>query len=1184
MAKHLYLPKIQPSANIDKPSVNALWEDKQKKIIQAISDGIEIDEMAQSKGVSSIPDIYARPLIFLSAFRSDKHPLKKRIIQEWRGLLSLLALHKVKPDLANLTISPVEIGDDKFSTALKNLCPKPIILQKNGTEYSWTDILLIRFNDIPIGAFSPATLVFTASDYSRRLKEKSFALKDDDGFLRPPTKAKDLEFVGEWLEGFIKQFNEKAFTDSNSASTDFKYSGDINKQLQSWLSEIKKELGIEEAIEIDAEKVKMGEEQIPLTKSASFLSKYHIYQSLLKPLIIDEQIPPAESKSDYSLKTFRNFSGNNEIVIIYQTLLDKNNNIWDGTSPNEWGDINTIIERFFKVAKGTKLNTISLEDSKSIWIRPELYFLTDTLLRNKANSILNVNESYYNAENSKYILPFTEEILHYFSPEKIKSELKPYFEEKEGKVTFCFSLPLKNNTSVLIKKVFRSKGADKVALEGQILDIDVPVLEIFPNYLGDFWCQYFMLYSDTENYIFNPLNFNINSATIFTKRQEQKFETNTSTNKAEIVKISGYNSFPEAISMVPKQNSLKPYGLILLSKDINIENAAFNNGAYTIGIDFGTSNTNIYESSENGTKKWEFSFSKYIRSFLNSPEDKRKEITNLFFVPIDDEDCKLPTPSALRIFKSGIVDNVILDYFIYFPDKLSKSRYPNNVRTDIKWDADNTNLNLFLKSLVFLLFIDLIQKRVKRIEFRCSYPKSFSDNQIEIYKTIWKSTIEELLYKEVDEKIPKVDKLFYVKYNLDKGYYVIDTHNNGRFLIKEKPIFITEGICAGEYFSSPSLMGTTEIASIGSSAICIDVGGGTSDYSLWYKSKIKFDASVLLAGNQIMKFFKNNYRICDILFKKDSVDALNEVKDNERLFSSRLNYILRDEEKEIASKLAYNANNKDIAWLRRMLAIEFGALSIYAAHICLVINEILDFELAGKINENGIKLHWGGNAAKFISWIDFGKYDKEGISSTFLNGIFINSIMDKTLGERIIKPRDLGQVQSPNHKDEASGGIVVMNATDGNDGDQAEEIIDITEKYGGMMMDDENPDGNGSKDVDKDILVLGEEVTVNKKVYKHYESVDKTNFFSKNESLFDKTSLVQLERFIKLINFVGKNTGLFPEGSQINLSDAEKLAIKNNIINDISKLAQLSPGKRNVEPIFIMEVKYLLEILSKKMQ
>ena len=96
--------------------------------------------------------------------------------------------------------------------------------------------------------------------------------------------------------------------------------------------------------------------------------------------------------------------------------------------------------------------------------------------------------------------------------------------------------------------------------------------------------------------------------------------------------------------------------------------------------------------------------------------------------------------------------------------------------------------------------------------------------------------------------------------------------------------------------------------------------------------------------------------------------------------------------------------------------------------------------------------------------------------------------------------------------------------------------------------------------------------------------MNKDTFFSGSNSQFTGTELVQLERFIYLINQVGKITGLFPEGSQINLSLEEKLAIKQRVKNDIASLARLKPDARVIEPVFIMEVKYLLDILSNKMK
>lgn len=1166
--KHLFLPKITTGANIDEPIASSVWEDKTKKIILSISDGIEIDENAYTRGVSSIPDIYARPLTFLSALRSEHHPLRKRVLQEWKGLISLLALHQVKPDLNSLAVTPVTLNDEKFSRALKNLAPQKVKLQSNGIEYAWTDILIIKFDDIPIGAFSPATLVYTSSDYCTELKKRAFSLKDDDGFLKPPSKSEGLEYVGEWLEWFIKQFNQYANTTEDKTSNGYKYAGDLNKLLDTWLVEIRSELGKGSNESLDVARVKVADEPIELSESCSFLPKYGIYKALLTPLVKDENFIDAATKSEYALKHKRNKSRYKEVVVITSALLAKDKVLWDELRPSELNkDTNILLANFFKEASGNRINQVNLQSDNAIWVRPEMYFLSNTLLKSKNDEILPIGEMFLNGGNSKYILPFKPEILNFFSPSDIEELLHPTFETKEDKVLFSFTLPLIDNSIVEVKKIYKLKGADLTIGEGQILETEVPVLEIFPNYLGDFWCQYYMLCSDVEAYKITPISM---ESKINVTRTEQRFDTNTSRTKVELVSINGYNSFPEAIDISLPNNSNENLGLVLIGKDMEVERRPFND-SIRVGIDFGTSNTNIYKYSNGNANRWDFSFSQYLRPLLNANSDKRNQLTQLFFVPLENQ--SLPIPTALRIFKAGVTDNLLLDYFIYFP---SDYRYPSTVYTDIKWDDDNSKMNSFLKSLIFLLLVDLIKNRYADIQFRCSFPKSFTDDRMRAYKRCWTETLESIFAIEKTPDNLEAGKLIFAETNKvdrEDDSITVLTNHNGKFTLNIKPKFETEGIAAGEYFSSEFIItdGVSH-ANKEDGAICIDVGGGTSDYSIWSGGKIRLDASVLLAGRQISKLLKNNSRVRDILFV-DGALPLNEVKDNDNLFSSRLNYALRKEEKSISSKLAANANNKDVAWLRRILAIEFGALSFYAAHLVLALDEFLDQSLSKNVINSGIKLHWGGNAAKFINWIDYGRYEKDGIASKFLNGMFVNTIMDKSIGTRAFKPALLSQVQSPGHKDEASGGIVVMNFPQNGSSSSESSVLDD------LLIDETKV----SKEI-LDGIIVGDKINVNGTSYEHYQVINKDTLFLNDISNFSGTDMVQLDRFIYLINQVGKITGLFPEGSQINLSLEEKTAIKGRVKNDFSALAKLKPDQRNVEPVFIMEVKYLLDILSNKMK
>ncbi len=468
-----------------------------------------------------------------------------------------------------------------------------------------------------------------------------------------------------------------------------------------------------------------------------------------------------------------------------------------------------------------------------------------------------------------------------------------------------------------------------------------------------------------------------------------------------------------------------------------------------------------------------------------------------------------------------------------------------------------------------------MRKRIGTIDFRCSYPKSFSDDRQRKYMNIWEKVIFELFHVEDgNNSVQSYNFIFVKNYNQDKDDFSITT-KYGKLKISVKPKFETEGIAAGEYFSNKNIIEKPEdLANKDGGSICIDVGGGTSDYSIWFNGQISLDSSVLLAGSQISKLLKNNPRVLNILLSEEAIVALNEVKENAQLFSSRLNFILKKEEKSISAKLVDNANNKDISWLRRILAVEFGALSFYAAHLCIALDEFLKRRLSEAIVNEGIKLHWGGNATKFINWIDYGRYETDGIASKFLNGMFVNTIYNHELGERKFKPRLLSQVQSPGHKDEASGGIVVMNFPEV----QEEISPDI------YIIDDFPAD---KKSIRKEVLngiIVGESVKVNSNSIEHYHVINKNDFFTESASLFNETSLAQLKRFIYLINQVGNRTGLFPEGTQIDLSMQQEMAIKQGIKNDIASLARVKPAERTVEPVFIMEVKYLLDILSNKMK
>ena len=102
------------------------------------------------------------------------------------------------------------VKESRFPKALRTLSPSPIKIERD-KEYNWTDTVIIKYRGIPVGAFSPSTLVFSAADYNSEFTSqfeqkagKSSDILDNDGFLCPPKSDNDLLAIAEWLHNLIK--------------------------------------------------------------------------------------------------------------------------------------------------------------------------------------------------------------------------------------------------------------------------------------------------------------------------------------------------------------------------------------------------------------------------------------------------------------------------------------------------------------------------------------------------------------------------------------------------------------------------------------------------------------------------------------------------------------------------------------------------------------------------------------------------------------------------------------------------------------------------------------------------------------------------------------------------------------------------------------------------------------------
>lgn len=1192
----LYLPKLFENANVGKPSENGRWETKDKRLIADLAKGIDIGERPSTSNISSIPDVYARPLLFQSAFGNAHHPLHRRVVQEWRGLLSLLALHGVKAGL-QLTFTPVRLDfGGTLATAMQQLAPPPVRLQTvPAPRYEWTDLLLIQLdgktksdNKITLGSLSPTTLVFTAAEYDLRPSTFSGPFRDDEGYLRPPQAIKDredLEGVGEWVKWLYNELRQLLNAGSGAESREQEVIRVLYKELEAWREDIKAELGNSDLdspqyIHGNPDSLDGTPGDVVRVTGADFLDSRDVYRRLLTPLKPDPSAA-AISESDCALALDQRRSAEFQHVVVIHRDLGKNLRVWKNIKFEDLGA--NPIETLFRQSSGRYIDNHDIGKDHALWIRPELYFLTTTLTKASGpSSFLPTTEARANGNSSRFLLPLKPEILQFFTVEEITDKLRPHYSEDGDRVVFSLRLPLSNGRSLKIEKNYLAKGANQAAGEGVLVERAVPVLELFPNYLGEFWARYYLLSSDTEKLLAQPIHGGPRQ--LFYQTKQQQADSSTERLRAEITCISGADCFPEAVALI-ERGTKEAVGLVLLEKYNGHEEgdlrpgSAFS-GSAVFGIDFGTSNTNVFikrgRGEEATAEALKLRFSKLLRPLTASPSKLRADTTQAFFLPT--QDLTLPTPTALRVYNSGVRENLLLDYFIFFPDR---PRYPENVLVDLKWEQESRDsLNNFLESLCFLLVVEAVRQRIGTIEFRCTYPKSFTPARAKEYQDKWNWALRSIFDTEGTLATqPQSHKLLYgetSKWPSSRDYVALKT-DAGLFSVDRKTFFATEGIAAGEFFSNKITAGIDR-ASPETGAICIDVGGGTTDFSILYKGVIKYDASVLLAGRQIAELMAHNGRIGQTLLSPDANEALQQAQAAPNKFASRMNFILRAEHKAISAALARESGSDAIRPLRRVLMVEFGALAFYAGHLTLALNRFLKGDLSEKVAMSGLKLHWGGNASKMLDWIDSGHFEADGNGAAkLLNNLFGGVVTSKDVPEsdRIaLRGSLLGQVQSKGQKNEAAGGVVVMSTV-------VKKMAAVADEDDGFDVPDDEPQTN------QDFLegvVMGERVTFGGKSYEPYHVFTAKDVFDQNGSLYTDTNLEQLDQFLKVLNHLGVKYGGLDPGEIIELSAQDRLKIRNNLRTDFATQANKEPDERTLEPVFIMEVRYLLDIMQNQMR
>jgi hypothetical protein len=208
-----YLPKLKGGKveAVSLPKVLREWDDEQGKIrLRHLADAIDVPPGADS--VYSIPNPWARTILFRRALYDPDHTLHPRILGEWRGLIAMIALKEVRR-LTELSVRGIQVSvdsadPDSFRYAVSRVLPDnedaiaPSATWNNFHLLSWMGE---RTEGKPraFAMTSPWTLVATGADYAGVLSEKEVPwFSRQDGVLKDPREqlsAHERTMLAEWL-------------------------------------------------------------------------------------------------------------------------------------------------------------------------------------------------------------------------------------------------------------------------------------------------------------------------------------------------------------------------------------------------------------------------------------------------------------------------------------------------------------------------------------------------------------------------------------------------------------------------------------------------------------------------------------------------------------------------------------------------------------------------------------------------------------------------------------------------------------------------------------------------------------------------------------------------------------------------------------------------------------------------
>lgn len=1116
------LPKLNKNLTVE-VATKACWQRESHDFLNSLAESIDSGaEFANVGHIDSIPDVWARPLLFqLALFDEDNkmgfvNGLHQQVVGEWRSLIAMLALKEVKH--LNITtreviIDPINGGN--IEKVLDVLKPVEAVFKDDDFDANpWNRLYMVYLNGKPLAVTSPTTLLHTTADYMNIFAGELQEPWSNDGRLLtdPVGHLSDEEhlIVYNWLDKLHMRVQEHGLSISKGlASGDEKIVKGLLRVLASYRADIKKRCP-----------------QVTFGAPIEFIDAgLDLHYGVFRWINYTAKAREATSESSAVKMVVSEARKCHKDILIVSPEMVKSFASTVGVHPAKlpvWAGIsaNDLVEADLTNGPG-RIGRVLLNGAE--FRRPEDFFTDKIVLLNAGALVCSLSVAGVSAlENSDAglmpLLPLKTEILEYFTAQELADRL--YIEQKGNSIFVTFSFPL-------------VKGEYKYTKEYNQKDmvfqnLEIPVIEIWPNIKRSGWKKYYLYYENIAAQNDEKLGVDLLYVNPWCYGNKLRVPENGLANKY----TAKLDDFPEALCcQYNTKDGVIPAGIVLMKEPNTYNRMA--GVHWNVGIDFGTSSTMVYYR-ENDKAMEPFVFTANAYHITNS--SLRSLRTALNFLPCKqhgheavnyDEHEQLEgnlkdgsTISAYRIIgerrRLGEIKPLEEGHIAWLTSEIALQEFFNagtKIDLNLKWQNDERGLYeiaAYLKQMCMHIMAEAVYNGVDTISWHFSYPTAFSQAQKIAFEGTCLDAVEDA--------------------GQDTGFWAE---------ADEIPVLSwSESKAASYHFNKVD----NAFCNFASGAVCLDIGAGTTDISIisGAPGKIIYHTSLQYAGRYFFKPIAAHMT----LFGSDSDLEINSDSSNYARNNAVFDARMRDSSRDFLRELKNLIGKPEVKAVLQQSQLAVSGLFYYLGELLATLKD------KGIYQEDRLPdIFIGGNGSRIFSWLTGGRFSEDNV---YLN--IIKSVLEKKSGLRM---DDGFKIYLSSHpKIEVVTGMI------------GEKPVNDSEFFN---EDDINTALFGEE---YDAFQVGAVMAGND--FNCREDPGYPDVFISAKDMSDGIRVSELDEVYDFVDMFNRGKNIWYEPIQLSNTDMAKL--QKAVDGYFVALKGQDPKKIYVEPIFIVAMKQLIDM------